>query len=297
MYNILYIICLSSLYRYTGPLRGGHDANVAHWPFKRAAMMPTWLPDVQQQQQGRTLVLEDDGGAVLDDLVVLALQQFALAEVEQQRRDHVVQLHPHLVPGVLLEVRGHTVRRSSFKEGVVIKPDLCFLQPSSVDSWGRRCRCSTSPWRLWSGPFWRARCPPRGCRARASASPRPSSPKHRAGTSLEPGPGEGAELWGVCVYHFKCLLDRPRVQRTISVRRVPPHVDRWTSRTLSQMSMTELKSRNKHEKFRKCNVLRASVGLYFERLSLKKHINYFKLAVNEHVNITHLHDFSKTFMI
>jgi len=37
--------------------------------------------------------------------------------------------------------------------------------------------------------------------------------------------------------------------------------------------------------------------LYFERLSLKKHVNYFKLGVNEHVIITHFHDFSKTFMI
>jgi len=44
-------------------------------------------------------------------------------------------------------------------------------------------------------------------------------------------------------------------------------------------------------------VLRAYTGLYFERLSLKKHINYFKLGVNEHVIITNFHGFSKTFMI
>jgi len=53
--------------------------------------------------------------------------------------------------------------------------------------------------------------------------------------------------------------------------------------TLNQMSMTKLKSQYKHENF--------------EHLSLKKRINNFKLAVNEHVIITHFHDFSKTFMI
>jgi len=30
---------------------------------------------------------------------------------------------------------------------------------------------------------------------------------------------------------------------------------------------------------------------------VKKHINYFKLRINEHVMITNVHDFSKTFMI
>jgi len=43
--------------------------------------------------------------------------------------------------------------------------------------------------------------------------------------------------------------------------------------------------------------LRAYAGLYFEHLSLKKHINYFKRGVNEHVIITNFHDFSQTFMI
>jgi len=62
------------------------------------------------------------------------------------------------------------------------------------------------------------------------------------------------------------------------------------------MSMTKLKSRYKHEHFRKCCVLRAHAGLYFERLSLKN-INYFKLGVNQHLIITNFHDFSKTFMI
>jgi len=61
--------------------------------------------------------------------------------------------------------------------------------------------------------------------------------------------------------------------------------------------MTKLKSRYKHEQFRTCCVSRAYAGLYFERLSWKKHINYFKLGVNEHVIITHFHEFSKTFMI
>jgi len=56
------------------------------------------------------------------------------------------------------------------------------------------------------------------------------------------------------------------------------------------MSMNKLKSRYKHEKFRTCSVLRAYASLYFECLSLKKYINYFKLGVNEHV-ITHFHDF------
>jgi len=37
--------------------------------------------------------------------------------------------------------------------------------------------------------------------------------------------------------------------------------------------------------------------LIFWASFLKKHINYFKLGVNEHVIITHFHDFSKTFMI
>jgi len=39
---------------------------------------------------------------------------------------------------------------------------------------------------------------------------------------------------------------------------------------------------------------RVIAGLYFERLSLKKYINYFKLCVNEHA-ITNFHDFSKTY--
>jgi len=60
--------------------------------------------------------------------------------------------------------------------------------------------------------------------------------------------------------------------------------------------MTKLKSRYKHEQFRKCCVLRAIAGLYFERLSLKKYINYLKLGVND-VITTNFHDFSKTFMI
>jgi len=61
--------------------------------------------------------------------------------------------------------------------------------------------------------------------------------------------------------------------------------------------MTKLKSRYKHKKCRTFCVLRAYAGLYFKRLSLKKHNNYFKLGVNEHVIITHFHDFSQTFMI
>jgi len=40
----------------------------------------------------------------------------------------------------------------------------------------------------------------------------------------------------------------------------------------------------------------AYAGLQFES-SFQKHRNYFKLGVNEHVNITHFHDFSKTFVI
>jgi len=47
--------------------------------------------------------------------------------------------------------------------------------------------------------------------------------------------------------------------------------------TLNQISMTKLKSRYKHEKFSKFGVY---AGLYFERLSLKKHISDFKLGVN-----------------
>jgi len=46
--------------------------------------------------------------------------------------------------------------------------------------------------------------------------------------------------------------------------------------TLNQISMTKLKCRYKHEKFRKFGVY---AGLNFERLSLKN-INYFKLGVN-----------------
>jgi len=60
--------------------------------------------------------------------------------------------------------------------------------------------------------------------------------------------------------------------------------------------MTKLKSRYKYEQFRKVCVLRAYAGLYFERLSLKKHINYIKLGVND-VIVTHFQDFSKTVMI
>jgi len=40
-----------------------------------------------------------------------------------------------------------------------------------------------------------------------------------------------------------------------------------------------------------CEYERAYAGLYLERLSFKKHINYLKLSVNEHVYITHFHDF------
>jgi len=65
--------------------------------------------------------------------------------------------------------------------------------------------------------------------------------------------------------------------------------------TLKQISMTKLKSRYKHKKCRTFCVLRAYAGLYCQRLSLKKH-NYFKLGVNEHVIITHFHDFSQTFI-
>jgi len=49
--------------------------------------------------------------------------------------------------------------------------------------------------------------------------------------------------------------------------RVITHFDQWISRTFNQISMTKLKSRYKHEHFRKCYVLRAYAGLYFERLS------------------------------
>jgi len=81
--------------------------------------------------------------------------------------------------------------------------------------------------------------------------------------------------------------------------RVLTHFDHFQdfSITLNQISMTKLKSQYKHEQFWKCCVLRAYAGLYFERLSLKKHLNYSKLGVNEHVIITNVHDFSKTFMI
>jgi len=68
--------------------------------------------------------------------------------------------------------------------------------------------------------------------------------------------------------------------------RVLTHFDQWISRTLNQISMTKRKYRYKHETFRKFCVLTAYAGLYFERLSLKKHINYFKLGVNEHVILT-----------
>jgi len=67
--------------------------------------------------------------------------------------------------------------------------------------------------------------------------------------------------------------------------------------TFNQISMTKLKSRYKHEQFRTFCVLRADAGLYFERLSLKNLLIIFKLRINEHVMITNVHDFSKTFMI
>jgi len=51
--------------------------------------------------------------------------------------------------------------------------------------------------------------------------------------------------------------------------RVLTHFDQWISMTLNQISMTKLKTRYKHENCRKCCVLRAFAGLYFERLSLK----------------------------
>jgi len=63
-------------------------------------------------------------------------------------------------------------------------------------------------------------------------------------------------------------------------------IDPKATQGLNQISMTKLKSRYKHEHFRRCCALRACAGLYFERLSLKKHINYFKLGVNEHVKTT-----------
>jgi len=69
------------------------------------------------------------------------------------------------------------------------------------------------------------------------------------------------------------------------------------SMTFHQISMTKLKSRYKHEQFRKCWASRAYAGLHFERLSFKFFWFYFKLGINEHVIITNFHDFSKTFMI
>jgi len=57
--------------------------------------------------------------------------------------------------------------------------------------------------------------------------------------------------------------------------------------------MTKLKFRYKHEKCRKWCVLIAYAGLYFERLSFKKHINYLKLGVKERVIITNFQDFPK----
>jgi len=40
---------------------------------------------------------------------------------------------------------------------------------------------------------------------------------------------------------------------------------------------------------------RMYVDLYFERLSFKKHINYLKLTVNEHMNITKFNNFNTFF--
>jgi len=45
---------------------------------------------------------------------------------------------------------------------------------------------------------------------------------------------------------------------------------------LNQISMKKLKSRYKHEQFRKCSVLIAYAGLYSERLSLKKTYELFQ---------------------
>jgi len=82
--------------------------------------------------------------------------------------------------------------------------------------------------------------------------------------------GEEATRWprrrGVkcsgCVSVYCCISWYPSYKQG-------SYVDRWISRTLNQMSTTKRKSWYKHEKFRKCCVLRAYAGFYFERLSLK----------------------------
>ena len=44
---------------------------------------------------------------MLDDLVVLPQDQLTLAVVEEERRDHHVQLDPHLLSRLLLRVMKH----------------------------------------------------------------------------------------------------------------------------------------------------------------------------------------------
>lgn len=50
-----------------------------------------------------TFIFEEQRGAVLNHFIVLALEQLALAVVEEQRCDHEVQFYPGLISRILLQ--------------------------------------------------------------------------------------------------------------------------------------------------------------------------------------------------
>lgn len=50
-----------------------------------------------------TFIFEEQRGAVFNHFIVLALEQLALAVVEEQRCDHVVQFHPGFIRWMLLQ--------------------------------------------------------------------------------------------------------------------------------------------------------------------------------------------------
>lgn len=72
-------------------------------PLRAACLTPAL---VAAQRPVLTIVLVEDGGAVVQHFVILLGHQLALTVVEQQRCDLLIQLHPVRGPRLLLEAVG-----------------------------------------------------------------------------------------------------------------------------------------------------------------------------------------------
>jgi len=85
---------------------------------------------------------------------------------------------------------------------------------------------------------------------------------------------------------YSVLQSQPLQDECVYIVRVHTHVDRRVSRTLNQISMTKyfVKSRCLHEKVRKYWILTIN----------ENSKSYSKYRVNDHMNTTRFHDFSKT---